>query len=72
MAIMAVKLNKPGFDHAKYVIALGHVVFDDRDAWSDPQNAAAHLHGTIEAAKPTPSAKAFSTKRSAARTAATK
>ncbi|EEF60135.1 hypothetical protein [Pedosphaera parvula] len=34
---MAVKLNKKGFDRAKELIAEGHVIFDERDAWSEHQ-----------------------------------
>jgi hypothetical protein len=34
---MAVKLNKGAFDHAKKLIQEGHVVLDERDAWSEHQ-----------------------------------
>ncbi len=34
---MAVKLNKPGFEHAKTLVNEGKFVFDERDAWSEHQ-----------------------------------
>jgi hypothetical protein len=34
---MAVKLHQPGYDHAKTLIGEGHLVLDDRDAWSEHQ-----------------------------------
>jgi hypothetical protein len=37
---MAVKLHRPGYDHAKQLIGEGHVVLDDRDAWSEHQPSA--------------------------------
>jgi hypothetical protein len=37
---MAVKLHNPGYDHAKKLIAEGHVVLDERDAWSEHQPSA--------------------------------
>jgi hypothetical protein len=37
---MTVKLNKGAFDHAKKLINGGHVVFDNRDAWSEHQPSA--------------------------------
>jgi hypothetical protein len=37
---MAVKLNKGAFDHAKKLINEEHVVFDERDAWSEHQPSA--------------------------------
>jgi hypothetical protein len=48
---MAMKLHKKGFDHAKELIKEGHVVFDERDAWSEHQPSAEkenefiHQHG---------------------------
>src|ERR1700716_3744844 len=38
---MAVKLHQPGYDHAKQLVGEGHVVLDDRDAWSEHQPSAA-------------------------------
>jgi len=37
---MAVKLHKSAFDHAQKLINAGHVVVDDRDAWSAHQPSA--------------------------------
>jgi hypothetical protein len=37
---MAIKLNKPAFDHAKRLIDEGHIVVDERDAWSEHQPSA--------------------------------
>ena len=37
---MAVKLHRPGYDHAKHLIGDGRVVLDDRDAWSEHQPSA--------------------------------
>jgi hypothetical protein len=37
---MAVILHKSGFDHAKQLVLQGHVVLDDRDAWSEHQPSA--------------------------------
>jgi hypothetical protein len=37
---MAVKLHRPGYDHAKQLVGDGHVVLDDRDAWSEHQPSA--------------------------------
>ena len=37
---MAVKLNKSAFDHAKQLINDGHLVLDERDAWSEHQSSA--------------------------------
>jgi hypothetical protein len=54
---MAVKLNKRAFDHAKELIKKGHVVFDERDAWSEHQpssqkeNEFIDLHGFDEYGK---------------------
>ena len=38
---MAVKLNAPGFEHAKALIRERKVVLDERDAWSEHQSRAA-------------------------------
>jgi hypothetical protein len=46
---MAVKLNQPGYDHAKRLIGEGRVVLDDRDAWSEHQPSAAAENAFIEA-----------------------
>ena len=54
---MAVKLNRRAFEHAKELIQEGHVVFDDRDAWSEHQpspeqeNEFIRQHGFSEYAK---------------------
>ena len=37
---MAVKLNDRAFDYAKELITEGHVVSDDKDAWSEHRPAA--------------------------------
>jgi hypothetical protein len=37
---MAVRLNKPGYDHARRMIMEGKVVIDGRDDWSEHQPAA--------------------------------
>jgi hypothetical protein len=34
---MAIKLNKTAFTHARKLIEQGHVVIDERDAWSEHQ-----------------------------------
>jgi hypothetical protein len=44
---MAVKLHQPGYDHAKELIGDGHVVLDDRDAWSEHQPSAAEENAFI-------------------------
>jgi len=54
---MAVKLHNSAFDHAKKLINAGHVVVDDRDAWSEHQPSAQqenefiHRHGWKEYGK---------------------
>jgi hypothetical protein len=45
---MAVKLHRPGYDHAKRLIGEGQVVLDDRDAWSDHQPTAAQENAYLE------------------------
>jgi len=56
-AVMAVKLNKTAFDHAKELIDKGKVVLDDRDAWSEhrpsarKENEFIRLHGLREYGK---------------------
>ena len=37
---MAVKLNKPAFEHATKLIEQGEFVFDERDMWSEHQPSA--------------------------------
>lgn len=32
---MAVRLSAVAFKHAKELVALGHYIYDDRDAWSE-------------------------------------
>jgi hypothetical protein len=44
---MAVKLHRPGYDHAKKLVGDGHVVLDDRDAWSEHQPSAASENAFI-------------------------
>jgi hypothetical protein len=46
--IMAVKLNRSGYDHAKELIENGKFVFDDRDAWSEHQPSAQKENDFIE------------------------
>jgi hypothetical protein len=51
---MAVKLHKGAFEHAKELISEGHVILDERDAWSEHQpstqkeNEFIRLHGWNE------------------------
>jgi hypothetical protein len=55
--IMAVKLNKRAFEHARELIGDRRVVIDERDAWSEHQPSAAQenefirLHGFEEYGK---------------------
>jgi hypothetical protein len=44
---MAVKLHRPGYDHAKKLVGDGQVVLDDRDAWSEHQPSAASENAFI-------------------------
>lgn len=54
---MSVKLNRGAFEHATKLIKEGHVVADQRDAWSEHQpstekeNAFIRQHGFAEYAK---------------------
>jgi hypothetical protein len=54
---MTTKLNKRAFDHAKELVNQGHVVIDERDAWSEHQPSAQkeddyiNLHGFNEYGK---------------------
>jgi hypothetical protein len=45
---MAVKLNERGLEHAKTLITEGRFVYDDRDAWSEHQPAAADENDFID------------------------
>jgi hypothetical protein len=55
--VMAVKLNKSAFDQAKKLINEGHVVLDEKDAWSEhrpsaeQENEFIRRHGLNEYAK---------------------
>jgi hypothetical protein len=46
---MAVKLHRPGVEHAESLARAGHVVVDDRDAWSEHQPSADDENRFIEA-----------------------
>jgi hypothetical protein len=46
--MMAVKLNRRAFDHAKELISDGRFVFDERDAWSEHQPSAQEENDFIE------------------------
>ena len=45
---MAVKLNKKALEHAKDLVREGHVVVDERDAWSEHQPSALEENEFIE------------------------
>jgi hypothetical protein len=45
---MAVKLNKKALEHAKDLVREGHVVVDERDAWSEHQPSAQKENEFIE------------------------
>jgi hypothetical protein len=45
---MAVRLNRRGYEHAQKLVKDGHVVIDDRDAWSEHQPSAADENRFIE------------------------
>jgi len=45
---MAVRLYKPGFEHAKQLANEGKVVADDRDAWSEHQPSTTQENAFIE------------------------
>jgi hypothetical protein len=45
---MTVKLHRPGYDHAIKLIEDGHVVLDERDAWSEHQPSAQAENAFIE------------------------
>jgi hypothetical protein len=46
--VMAVKLNRRAFEHAKQLVAEGHFVDDGRDAWSEDQASAEDENKFIE------------------------
>jgi hypothetical protein len=46
--VMAVKLNRRAYDHAKKLIAEGRFVADDRDDWSEHQPTAAQENEFLE------------------------
>jgi hypothetical protein len=45
---LAVKLHKPGYDHAKRLVSNGKVMLDDRDDWSEHQPSAAQENAFID------------------------
>jgi hypothetical protein len=45
----AMKLNERAYEHARQLIAEGHIVLDDRDDWSEHQPTAADENRYIEA-----------------------
>ncbi len=45
---MAVKLHRPGYEHARRLVADGAVVLDDRDEWSEHQPSAAEENAFID------------------------
>jgi hypothetical protein len=45
---MAVKLNNRGFEHAKELVKEGHLVVDERNAWSEHQPSAQQENEFIE------------------------
>lgn len=45
---MAVKLHKPGYDHARHLVEQGSVVVDERNAWSEHQPSAEEENAYIE------------------------
>jgi hypothetical protein len=50
---VAVKLHRPGYEHAVSLVAEGKFVFDERDDWSEHIEQAAHrLHEKMGAASP--------------------
>jgi hypothetical protein len=54
---MAIKLNRKAFDKAKRLVSAGHIVRDERDAWSQHQPSAKQenefirQHGYLEYAR---------------------
>jgi hypothetical protein len=45
---VAVRLHRPGFEHAKRLIGEGRAVRDDRDAWSEHRPSAAQENAFID------------------------
>jgi hypothetical protein len=45
---VAVKLNNRGFEHAKELVKEGHLVVDERNAWSEHQPSAQQENEFIE------------------------
>jgi hypothetical protein len=45
---MAVKLNRPGYEHAKRLIEAGKFIDDERDAWSDHHPSTQNENAFIE------------------------
>jgi hypothetical protein len=45
---MSVKLNQRAYEHATQLVDQGHVVIDDRDAWSEHQPTAQQENEFIE------------------------
>ena len=45
---MAVKLHRPGYDHARQLVGDERVVLDERDAWSEHQPSAADENAFID------------------------
>jgi hypothetical protein len=45
---MPVKLNRVAFDHAKELINKGHIVFDERNAWSEHRPSAQEENDFID------------------------
>jgi hypothetical protein len=45
---MAVKLHRPGYDHAKKLVGEGATTLDERDDWSEHQPSAAEENEFIE------------------------
>ena len=45
---MAVKLHRPGYEHARQLVGDEHVALDERDAWSEHQPSAADENAFID------------------------
>jgi hypothetical protein len=45
---MAVRLHRPGYDHAQQLVGDNKVVLDERDDWSEHQPSAAEENAFIE------------------------
>jgi hypothetical protein len=46
--VVAVRMNRAGFDHARGLIKAGRVVIDERDDWSEHQPSARDENSFIE------------------------